>query len=391
VPKFREFAGDIIFVRSEVSQEALKELDNDNVIMESDDTEPEKENTRESSKQQNRSPNKSKKKKTRSRVTQFLKDMGKKDSASITHVSSRPEEEVYRYPITSGPCCVPGSVGAAFRADVQALIQPEDTVIIKRNFSAFSGTNLLAQLRMKIITELYLVGCITNLSVFATAQEAASHGLILNIVEDCLGYRTQNRHDLAMKTMTEQMGAYTTTSSAILAAFEGPDGETDGAEASTNAKDANDLYGLSAELGQLGLEGKDRASVQSQDMSITELAESLAASSLSAGDSRSPQTSKSASLPPTTSPSTEPQSPLSARNLRTFNSTPDIRSRANVRVRMRKRNEAELPKVPEQPKAAIHAKTLSREDDKAKIIQSILETKGNQKEENIPQEGEGTR
>jgi nicotinamidase-related amidase len=399
VPEFREKAGDIFFVRSEVSTEEFKELDNTKVILDSSDTDgaPENENSAESPKDDT-SPNKTKKKKRkgRNRVTQFLKDMGKKDQASITHVpTGQAVEDIFRNHGANGPCCVPKSVGAAFRSDIEALIEPNtDTVVVKRNFSAFSGTDLLVTLRMKIITDLYLVGCMTNLSIFATAQEAASHGLILNIVDDCLGYKTQKRHDIALKTMVEHMGAYRTTSSAMLAVFEGSGSEGKGTETRTSAEDSNDIHALSAAVGELDLEGKDRASLQSQDTSVTESAEPFAASGLSASNRASlnlPTRSKPTPHPPTTNSSAEPHSPSSSKHLRSFKSTPEIRNRGNVRVRVRKRNEAELPNVPGLPKAALHAKTLSREDDRAKMIQSMLDSQNNKEKENVPQNGEGTR
>jgi nicotinamidase-related amidase len=403
IPKFRDFAGDIIFVRSEVNQEGFKELDKTQVILYSSDSDtvPEVENTGESStKDKDKSLNKSKKKKRkkkRNKLTQFLNYMAKKDQPGIIIPDHAEVRAIFRELAGNGPCCIPGTDGAAFRDDIEALIQPDDTVIIKSNFSAFSETNLLLLLRMKMITELFLVGCMTNVSIFATAQEAARHGLILNIVEDCLGFKTQKWHDVALKAMKDIMGAHTTTSSAIIAALE-QHSDSNGAETPQSVETTTATNDLAAALSQLGLESRGRSSQLSQNVSITELTESLAASSLSASNRRSlnsppqPQ-STTVSRPPTANASGEAHSPLSDRNLRTFRSSPDIRSRANMRVRVRKRNEAELPNVPELPKAATHAKTASQGGDaKKRMTQSTLEAKDNKEKENEPEKsGEGTR
>ncbi|KIW07621.1 uncharacterized protein PV09_01568 [Verruconis gallopava] len=394
VPKFREYAGDIIFVRSEVAQDSLKNLDSDKVILNLLDPEG-SENVVEGSKDGERSPSKGKKKTKRSRMAQFLKDIRRNEPVEEPSVPIGTEaEEIYRNRGGDGPCCEPGSEGAALRADIQALVEPEDILVVKSNFSAFTGTDLLIQLRMKIITELYLVGCLSNMSIFATAQEAASHGFVLNIVEDCLGYKSKARHDVALNYMKEQMGAYTTTSSAILAAFEDSTENATGTQAAAHEGDAEDPFGLNAALEALGLEGKDRRSVQSQDMDVTSLAESLAASSLNVRslNLQSPPQTASASRPPTAGAANESQSPSLSKNLRSFRSTPDIRNRANVRVRVRRRAEADLPNVPELPKAALHSKTLSHENERAEMIQSILEAKKDQEKKASPQKkGESSR
>jgi nicotinamidase-related amidase/alkylated DNA repair dioxygenase AlkB/glutathione S-transferase len=116
------------------------------------------------------------------------------------------------------PACVPNTYGAEF-ADVIArqFELPADMVIRTTNYSAFQGTNLLMTLRARLVTELYICGCITNVSVLATVIDAARHGVKINVVEDCLGYRKQTRHDLALKRMDEFFDAYMVNSADILA------------------------------------------------------------------------------------------------------------------------------------------------------------------------------
>ncbi|CAN9137806.1 unnamed protein product [Alternaria alternata] len=115
------------------------------------------------------------------------------------------------------PACVPDTHGAEF-ADVIAnqVESSTDVVIRTTNYSAFQGTNLLITLRARLITELFIVGCITNVSVLATVIDAARHGVKIHVVEDCLGYRRENRHDLALKRMEDFFSAFLVNSEEIL-------------------------------------------------------------------------------------------------------------------------------------------------------------------------------
>ncbi|KAH7396932.1 hypothetical protein DE146DRAFT_60050 [Phaeosphaeria sp. MPI-PUGE-AT-0046c] len=116
------------------------------------------------------------------------------------------------------PACVPDTLGAQF-ADVIAMQfeLPADMVIKTSNYSAFQGTSLLMTLRAKLVTELYICGCITNVSVLATVIDAARHGVKINVIEDCLGYRKKTRHELALKRMDEFFDAYLVNSTDIVA------------------------------------------------------------------------------------------------------------------------------------------------------------------------------
>ena len=115
-----------------------------------------------------------------------------------------------------GAGCLPNTPGADFVDSVKPVIEPLDTVVQTSHYSAFQGTSLLLNLRAKLVTELYICGCITNVSVLATVIDAARHGLKINIVEDCLGYRRQPRHDITLKRMAEFFDAYVVKSTDVL-------------------------------------------------------------------------------------------------------------------------------------------------------------------------------
>src|SRR6202000_3223534 len=115
------------------------------------------------------------------------------------------------------PACMPNTKGVEFPEDIKDAIDPANDILVNKTYySAFNSTSLLMTLRMRLITELYICGCMTNLSVYATALDAARHGMTINLVEDCLGYRKATRHREALRQMADIMGAYTVTSTELL-------------------------------------------------------------------------------------------------------------------------------------------------------------------------------
>lgn len=133
------------------------------------------------------------------------------------------DEELFLTQTTGkAACCISGSSGAECSPEIFGLIDhSKDIQLIKSHYSAFTDTNLLLTLRAKLITEVYLVGCFTNLSMYATATDAARHGLTINLVEDCLGFRRLERHHKAMQLMVHQMGAFITTSQSVISRLKG--------------------------------------------------------------------------------------------------------------------------------------------------------------------------
>lgn len=155
-----------------------------------------------------------------------------------------------------GPAFVSGTLGAEFELSIKERINTTSDIIVQKpRYSAFDGTSLLNKLRGRFITELYLVGCMTNISVYATACDAARHGLRLNLIEDCLGYRTKERHQEALRQMTDLMGARLLNSTEILDDLSRP---TD-AEAARE-KDAKEIEGL---LGGMQVKGDSSSSARS--------------------------------------------------------------------------------------------------------------------------------
>ena len=101
----------------------------------------------------------------------------------------------------------PGTRGAEFTPDTLANIdEANDIILVKNHYSAFDATPLLVSLRMKLVTHIYLAGSLSNISIYSTAADAVRHGFEVTVIEDCIGYRSRDRHYDAMKKMADLLG-----------------------------------------------------------------------------------------------------------------------------------------------------------------------------------------
>ncbi|KAL9104833.1 MAG: hypothetical protein Q9163_000281 [Psora crenata] len=102
---------------------------------------------------------------------------------------------------------IAGTKGAEICDDLVTLVDEQrDMILTKHFYSAFDQTSLLESLRMQLITEVYLCGAVTNASIYSTAADAVQHGLGVYVVEDCLGYRSFDKHQEALRQMSDIMG-----------------------------------------------------------------------------------------------------------------------------------------------------------------------------------------
>ena len=227
VPAFREY-GDVIWVRSHYeANRPVNPIDEagDNVIagpMTEDEPMEEDEVER-------NSPVPIKKARiSEESLDRRLASNGRGDKSECacptrTTIQDDDEELFLTRTATKEPCCIPGSTGADYSPPILDLIdQTRDMQLIKTYYSAFGSTSLLLTLRSKLITEIFICGCTTNLSVFATAMDAARYGIKVTLVEDCLGYRRKNRHDLAIKRLREIMEADVMTSTEVIEILRNP-------------------------------------------------------------------------------------------------------------------------------------------------------------------------
>jgi len=102
---------------------------------------------------------------------------------------------------------LPSSTGANLTYAVSKCLDgTQDLIFMKNHYSAFKDGSLVQILRANFVTEIFICGALTNISVFATAMDAARHGYAITIIEDCLGYRSKARHDEALRRLEEFTG-----------------------------------------------------------------------------------------------------------------------------------------------------------------------------------------
>ncbi|KAF5014511.1 hypothetical protein F66182_14469, partial [Fusarium sp. NRRL 66182] len=66
---------------------------------------------------------------------------------------------------------------------------------------------MVLSLRSRFVTELYICGSLSNVSVYATALDAAQQGFAITLIEDCMGYRSFARHEEAVRRLADIVGA----------------------------------------------------------------------------------------------------------------------------------------------------------------------------------------
>lgn len=235
IKKFRGH-GDIIWVRTEIeaSKEAA-EFDEDycNVITsltEHDQSESDNESEEEPSEEEEeqtskkRKPENQKGSRGEAQHASRRKQPRASHSENVTSTSvpaAVDEEHFFTRTPNREACFIKETDGADFGVEVEPSVLPTDLQVTKSCYSAFCSTSLLSMLRSKLITELYVCGAMTNLNVYATSVDAARYGIKITLVEDCLGYRERERHDLAIKRLVEIMEADVATSDEVITAITG--------------------------------------------------------------------------------------------------------------------------------------------------------------------------
>ncbi|KAL7623565.1 hypothetical protein AAE478_007248 [Parahypoxylon ruwenzoriense] len=116
-------------------------------------------------------------------------------------------------------CVRPGTSGIEMHPTVKEAVGPRDYSIVKSFYSAFRSEQLLRLLRMRLVTELFICGSMTNISVMATAVDAASHGYTITIIDDCCGYHNMMRHRAALKQISNTTGCDILPAEAVLSPF----------------------------------------------------------------------------------------------------------------------------------------------------------------------------
>ena len=118
-----------------------------------------------------------------------------------SHDESDPEFDRMGWP----PHAVAGSKGAQVIKELRPF--PEDRLIIKKGYSGFFGTSLEEVLKKGGISELVVMGCVTNICVLYTVADAVQRGYTVKVLKNCVAGLDPEDHAFGLKQMKEVLGA----------------------------------------------------------------------------------------------------------------------------------------------------------------------------------------
>jgi len=95
--------------------------------------------------------------------------------------------------------------------------QPNDLVILKRQWGAFYGTDLELQLRRRGLSTIILCGIATAFGVESTARDAYERGFEQIFAEDAMTSRTAESHANAIANIFPRMGRVRSTAEIVAA------------------------------------------------------------------------------------------------------------------------------------------------------------------------------
>jgi len=116
-------------------------------------------------------------------------------------------------------CCEPGTWGADWFC---VNPEPGEPVIIKHNYSGFSGTQLERELRARNVETLVLTGVQTQICVESTAREGHSLGFTCVVPKDAVASHTANLHEASLMNMQFLFGEVCTTQDVMSAWSQAP-------------------------------------------------------------------------------------------------------------------------------------------------------------------------
>jgi ureidoacrylate peracid hydrolase len=102
--------------------------------------------------------------------------------------------------------CLPGTWGAEFFTLVP---QPQDHVLPKARYSAFTNTGLEALLRSLNRTSLFFCGTATSICVETSLRDATCLDFLVTLVEDCCGDYSEIAHNNTVRSVASGFGAVT--------------------------------------------------------------------------------------------------------------------------------------------------------------------------------------
>ncbi len=119
---------------------------------------------------------------------------------------------------SEGVHCLEGDPATEIAAEAVGLL-PDDTVIRKRRYSCFIGTDLEILLRGLQAQTLVLIGGLTDVCVHYTFADGHQHDYHCRVVEDCVGGSGEAAHDASLRAMEYLQTGTRRTAEAVIAEF----------------------------------------------------------------------------------------------------------------------------------------------------------------------------
>lgn len=189
-------------------------------------------------------------------------------------------------------CCAAQSPGFQFPAPVLAALHLEqDTMLDKTGYSALESNDLVLSFRTRFVTEIYLCGSLSNVSVYATALDAVRNGFSVTLVEDCLGYREFDRHREAMRRMADILGATGLETQELIQELDYEETDAIARGGASPPKRPSAPVGIESVMDSLGVQAEDPAQDEQPEencRSLIEAASLSRAQRAASGQSRAP-------------------------------------------------------------------------------------------------------
>ena len=96
--------------------------------------------------------------------------------------------------------CVKGTEGAKIVSELDTV---EGFCVEKTTYSGFFETTLDGILKRRDVTELIIVGCVTNICILHTASDAILRGYKVTVPRDCVAGLDKADEDAALKHMAQ--------------------------------------------------------------------------------------------------------------------------------------------------------------------------------------------
>lgn len=97
------------------------------------------------------------------------------------------------------------------------IAAPQDVVIVKHQWGAFTGTELDVQLRRRGIGTIVIGGVATNFGVESTVRHGWELGYDLVVAEDLCASVSADLHEVAMRTIFPRLSRVVSTSEIVIA------------------------------------------------------------------------------------------------------------------------------------------------------------------------------